>query len=743
MKLRPLGFLKYAVLFSFLLGVSLGALAQGGTLWAWGDNTYGQLGNASYANSAYPVATIFPAGTLIKAVSGGHEHTLMLDTTGAVWACGHNNHGQLGNGGWADSNVPIRVTALAGRTIKAISGGGWQSLALDTTGAVWAWGRNDFGDLGNGSTGTDSNVPVPVIFPGGTVITAIAGGESFSMALQSNGDVWTWGYNWEGELCNGTDHNSTNVPGDIGGGVAAIAGGAGHGLALGFGLVVAWGYNAEGELGDGNNANSNVAALVSLPAGTSIQAISAGVGWSSYALDTTGGVWAWGGGTGGQLGNGGWINSNTPVHAIQLASMTAISAGADHCLALDMTGVLWAWGGGTQGQLGNGGWTNSSTMVAVSSLMGTVQAISGGGGASSYAITGCASTITLSPSSLPSGAVGTAYSQTITATGGTGSYTFAASSGLPPGITLSSGGVLSGTPTTASNYNFTVTATDTNHCTGSKAYALTISQPCPTITLGPATLPNVTPGVAYNQSLTASGGTSPYAYAVASGSSLPTGFTLSSGGTLYGTTTVVGSYTFTVTATDANHCTGSKAYSLTVVQPCPTITLSPAALPNGTQGAAYNQSLAASGGVSPYAFAVASGSSLPAGLTLSSGGSLSGTPTAAGGYTFTVTATDANHCTGSQAYSLTIIQVPPPVIMAILKVANPFRLKITGSNFQPGIQVFIGASTTPWPNVAYKSYAVLVLKSGSTLKAYFPKGLPVPIKLVNPDGGTATQNFTR
>ena len=72
-----------------------------------------------------------------------------------------------------------------------------------------------------------------------------------------------------------------------------------------------------------------------------------------------------------------------------------------------------------------------------------------------------------------------------------------------------------------------------------------------------------------------------------------------------------------------------------------------------------------------------------------------------------------------------------------------FRLKITGINFQPGIQVFIATSTTPWPNVSYKSSAALVLKKGDTLKAYFPKGVPVPIKFVNPDGGTATQYFTR
>ena len=269
--------------------------------------------------------------------------------------------------------------------------------------------------------------------------------------------------------------------------------------------------------------------------------------------------------------------------------------------------------------------------------------------------TGGCGTITLSPSSLPAGTVGASYGQTLTASGGTAPYTFAVTTGsLPSGLTLSTGGALTGTPTATGTFNFTVTATDNGGCTGSRAYSIAIS--CPTITLSPTTLPGGTVGASYGQAITASGGTSPYTFAVTAGA-LPGGLTLSSGGTLSGTPTVAGTFNFTVTATDNRGCAGARSYSV-VIDPasCPTITVSPATLPSGTVGDAYGQTITASGGASPYAFAVTTGA-LPGGLTLTAGGVLAGTPTAAGTFNFTVTATDQGGCTGSRAY--TIIVNPP------------------------------------------------------------------------------------
>lgn len=193
-----------------------------------------------------------------------------------------------------------------------------------------------------------------------------------------------------------------------------------------------------------------------------------------------------------------------------------------------------------------------------------------------------------------------------------------------------------------------VTATDPANNTSSFSACQEVIG-CPAITLSPTTLPDGEAGVAYGPvSITASGGAAPYTYAVTAGA-LPDGLTLDSDGTLHGTPTVGGSFTFTVTATDDNGCTGQFEYTLQTG--CPTITIDPAALPAAQKGVAYSQTLTASGGTGPYTYAVTAGS-LPPGLTLDPNtGVLSGTPTANGSYSFTVTATDANGCTGSQAYA--------------------------------------------------------------------------------------------
>jgi hypothetical protein len=183
-----------------------------------------------------------------------------------------------------------------------------------------------------------------------------------------------------------------------------------------------------------------------------------------------------------------------------------------------------------------------------------------------------------------------------------------------------------------------------------------VSITCPTITLTAPPLAAATVGAAYSQSITASGGRTPYTYAVTTGT-LPTGLSLNtSTGAITGTPTNTTSQTFTLTATDANACTGARAYTLAPV--CPTITVMPLVLLNGTVGTAFSQTLTASGGTSPYGFTLTSGT-LPAGLTLSSAGVLSGTPTAANGAgtSLTFRATDAYGCIGTRTLTLKICPV--------------------------------------------------------------------------------------
>jgi alpha-tubulin suppressor-like RCC1 family protein len=246
------------------------ALTSTGQVLAWGSNSYGQLGNGSTTNSSTPVAVSLPSGTTVTAIAGGGLHSLALTSTGHVLAWGWNGSGQLGNGTTTSSSTPVVVSLLPGITVTAIAGGFGHSLALTSTGQVLAWGLNTSGQLGNGST-TNSSTMVAVNLPSGTTVTAIAGGAYHSLALTSTGQVLAWGRNAYGELGNGSTANSSTpvaVSLPSGATVTAIAGGYYHSLALtSTGQVLAWGYNANGELGNGTTTNSSTPVVVSsLPA---------------------------------------------------------------------------------------------------------------------------------------------------------------------------------------------------------------------------------------------------------------------------------------------------------------------------------------------------------------------------------------------------------------------------------------------------------------------------------------------
>ncbi|MFN7973898.1 MAG: Ig domain-containing protein [Acidobacteriota bacterium] len=338
-------------------------------------------------------------------------------------------------------------------------------------------------------------------------------------------------------------------------------------------------------------------------------------------------------------------------------------------------------------------------------------------GSQAYTVVINCGVVTVNPGTLPNGTVGVPYSQTVTASGGTAPYTFAVTAGaLPPGLGLNANtGVVSGTPTTPGTYNFTITATDAVGCTGNQAYAVVIS--CGTITVSPGALPSGTVGVPYSQTVTASGGTAPYTFAVTAGA-LPPGLALNGAtGVLSGTPTVAGTFNFTVTATDAVGCTGSLAYSLVINPPsCPTITLSPATLPNGQVGTPYSQTISASGGTAPYTFAVTAGA-LPPGLALNGAtGVLSGTPTVAGTYNFTVTATDSAGCAGGLAYQIVVncpaIAVNPAALPnATVGVAysqtitasggvGPYTFAVTAGALPPGLALAAGGVLSGTPTTA-------------------------------------------
>ena len=264
-------------------------------------------------------------------------------------------------------------------------------------------------------------------------------------------------------------------------------------------------------------------------------------------------------------------------------------------------------------------------------------------------------TVSVTTKALPAGTAGTPYSQTLTATGGTVPYTWTVGQGFPAFLALNQNtGVVSGTPTASGNFSFPVQVTDASRSTASGTVTLTITASPVTITTVPPIF-NGTVGVAYVQSFHAAGGTPPYTWSIASGS---TGdLTLDpSTGNLEGTPQTPAALSFTVQVTDAARQSYSQSYSLVVNAPALALTLG-SALPPGTAGASYSQRIqaTATGGVPPYTWAIASGSSLPAGLLFTpSTLTLSGTPTAAGTSTFNLEVRDSASGVASRPVSITI-----------------------------------------------------------------------------------------
>ena len=358
------------------------AVGTDGSLWTWGSNNFGELGKGTTSDASTPAKLTSISG--VNAVTGGNDHMVALKSDGTVWAWGYNYHGELGNGtktGNTANSTPGQVLTAAATPltgITAVRGGFWHTLALKSDGTVWAWGNNDWGQLGNGSaTPSYGGVAYAAQVTGLSNVVAIAAGHWHSVAVKSDGSVWTWGLNstsWDanrnGQLGDGTTTTRltpVRVLG-VGGvgylsGVAKVAAGASFTLALkSDGTVYGWGTNLEGELGNGNKTTS----LTPVQAGVSnITDLAAGY-WLSLALKSDGTVWAWGRNDMGQLGNGttqALTGISTPAAVSGLSSVTAIHAGVSFGVALKSDGTVWAWGENASGQLGNGTSSNSSTPV--------------------------------------------------------------------------------------------------------------------------------------------------------------------------------------------------------------------------------------------------------------------------------------------------------------------------------------------------------------------------------------------
>lgn len=386
------------------------ALQSDGTVWSWGHNLVGRLGDGTTINRSTPVKVKGPGGvgvlSNIVQVSAG-SHSLALTADGKVWSWGTNGMGQLGDNTTIDRFTPVAVLAPGGSGlisgVSSISaGGGAYSLALKTDGSVWGWGSNYLGLLGIGTGISYSRTPLQVKNEDGNGVFAqgaqIAAGEYHALAVKSNGEYWGWAHNTFGQLGNGNnDHQDLPVR------VVELAS-TGIAMTRDIGLgdyynvtlkpdgtVWSWGYNASGRLGDGTATNRKTPVQVKGAGGSGAlsDVVSISTGEShTIVLKSDGTVWSWGINFDGRLGDSTTINRNAPVQVMgptgMLTDVTAVSAGTNHSVALKSDGTVWSWGSNTYGRLGDGTTTTRNTPVQVKGNGGTgfltnIVAVSAGG----------------------------------------------------------------------------------------------------------------------------------------------------------------------------------------------------------------------------------------------------------------------------------------------------------------------------------------------------------------------------
>ncbi|WP_223649694.1 T9SS type A sorting domain-containing protein [Hymenobacter psoromatis] len=322
------------------------ALKKDGSLWAWGGNSAGQLGTDSLATQRLTPQRV---GTdTWRSASAGAFFTVAVRQDGTLWAWGSNSSSQLGTSTKNLFNyVPIQVSAAT--NWASLSAGESYALALRTDGTLWAWGDNGSGQLGLGTIITSQPIPVRV---GTAAWQSVAAGQEHTLAIRADGTLWAWGSNRDGELGLGTTTQPTS-PAQVGTATTWVSISAGYNFSLGLrqdGTLWAWGNNRWGQLGLGTTTQQNSPARVGTATWASVAAGYAQV----VALHPDNSCWAWGGNYIGQAGTGTGGPQLLPAQINSVPTWQAVAVSYQQALGLRTDGTLWAWGANSNGQLGTG-----------------------------------------------------------------------------------------------------------------------------------------------------------------------------------------------------------------------------------------------------------------------------------------------------------------------------------------------------------------------------------------------------
>ena len=350
------------------------AVQPDGTLWAWGSGNlgYGGIRPDGYLLTGWGeripfdgvASSVTPLRIMddVVAVSAGMSHAMAIKSDGSLWAWGSNTLGQLGDGTTIGQRSPVKIM----EDVIYVSAGNNFTMAITADGSLWAWGSNrciqgNVGLLGDGTT-INRHVPVKIM----ENVVAVSAGFQNTMAIRADGSLWAWGTNLSGMLGDGTT-TGRNEPVRIMDEVKTVSLMFSHTMAIRTdGTLWAWGSNFYGMLGDGTTTDRHSPIKIM----EDVVSVSAGVSFTT-AIRRDGSLWAWGYNSSGQLGDGTTIDRHSPVKIME--DVVAVSSGGvvlsthirGHSLAIRTDGSLWAWGHNRGSQLGDGTWINRSYPVKI------------------------------------------------------------------------------------------------------------------------------------------------------------------------------------------------------------------------------------------------------------------------------------------------------------------------------------------------------------------------------------------
>lgn len=348
------------------------------SLWVFGDGANGKLGTNSITSTSSPIQTM-PIGTNWSSVEADDGHTAAIKTDGTLWAWGRNAYGQLGDNTSVNKSSPIQTISL-GADWLSVSCGSRHTAAIKTDGTLWLWGFNGGGELGDGTT-TNRSSPVQTISLG-TDWLSVSCGFGHTAAIKTDGTLWSWGWRNYGQLGDNTANIFVNISSPvqtISGGTdwASVSCGSYHTAAMKTdGTLWLWGSNTNAMIGD-NTLTNRSSPVQTSSKGSDWASVSCG-GAHTAAIKIDGTLWAWGYNYYGQLGNNTRSRKFTPTLAIG-TGWASVSCGGSHTAAIKTDGTLWAWGYNSSGQLGdNTGVSRSSPVQTIKGGSNWTSVICGG-----------------------------------------------------------------------------------------------------------------------------------------------------------------------------------------------------------------------------------------------------------------------------------------------------------------------------------------------------------------------------